>query len=215
LITSSGSTLTVWPDTALRPAALHAIVLRADLPTATCFSAGPDILAAQAAGDTHADEMDAAFAAAEAAGLSRDDRAIAPEPRNASPETAANETGPSPRVALYGFSAERAAELRTAMAVHGMTAFPVADAVVDGGVCHGAAGLGLVFHRLAQGSDDPAPFIAARDRWLRRLLAMRAGSDPGLLTGTAGMALVIAAALGTDDGWDAPLGTDLLPRATP
>lgn len=71
-ITSSGSTLTVWPDTALRPAALHAIVLRADLPTATCFSAGPDILAAQAAGDTHADEMDAAFAAAEAAGLSRD-----------------------------------------------------------------------------------------------------------------------------------------------
>jgi serine/threonine-protein kinase len=67
---------------------------------------------------------------ARSAGLSRDDRAIAPEPRNASPETAANETGPSPRVALYGFSAERAAELRTAMAVHGMTAFPVADAVL-------------------------------------------------------------------------------------
>jgi len=67
---------------------------------------------------------------ARAAGLSRDDRAIAPSPRAASPETSANETGPSPRVALCGFSAERAAELRTAMAVHGMTAFPVAGAAL-------------------------------------------------------------------------------------
>jgi hypothetical protein len=86
-------------------------------------------------------------------------------------------------------------------------------AVVDGGVCHGAAGLGLVFHRLAQGSDDPAPFTAARDRWLRALLATRAAPDPALLTGAAGIALVIATVLGADDGWDAPLGTDLLPRA--
>lgn len=100
-------------------------------------------------------------------------------------------------------------------------------AVVDGGICHGAAGLALVFHRLAQSASDPVPFVAARDRWLRALLALRrrgrgvAGfvaierdpgalrrvADPGLLTGAAGVALVTTTVLGHDSGWDTLLGT--------
>ncbi|MDP2313498.1 MAG: hypothetical protein Q8P41_11380 [Pseudomonadota bacterium] len=68
-VTADGTTLTVWPDVALRPAALHAIVLRADLPTSSCFSAGPAILGAEQAGDELADEMAAAHAALETAGI--------------------------------------------------------------------------------------------------------------------------------------------------
>ncbi len=72
-VTADGRTLTVWPDRALREAALHAIVLRADLPTSSCFSAGPAILTAEAAGDAHADEMAAARAGVVAAGLAEAD----------------------------------------------------------------------------------------------------------------------------------------------
>jgi hypothetical protein len=69
-VTESGGTITVWPDYALRPGVLHAIVLRSDLPTGTCFSAGPDLDRAAAAGDALAGEMADARAAAIAAGLS-------------------------------------------------------------------------------------------------------------------------------------------------
>jgi pimeloyl-ACP methyl ester carboxylesterase len=69
-VTPDGTTLTAWPDVALRPGALHAIVLREDLPTDSCFSAGPAIDAAELAGDALADEMAAARAALDAAGIS-------------------------------------------------------------------------------------------------------------------------------------------------
>lgn len=72
-VTDDGTALTVWPDATLRPAALHAVVLRADLPTSSCFSAGPAILTAEAAGDAQADEMAAARAAAVGAGLAEDE----------------------------------------------------------------------------------------------------------------------------------------------
>ncbi|MDP2309450.1 MAG: hypothetical protein Q8P18_25740 [Pseudomonadota bacterium] len=68
-VTTDGTTLTAWPDVALRPGALHAIVLREDLPTSSCFSAGPAIVAAEQAGDALADEMAAARAALDAAGV--------------------------------------------------------------------------------------------------------------------------------------------------
>ncbi|TAK26771.1 MAG: serine/threonine protein kinase [Myxococcaceae bacterium] len=61
---------------------------------------------------------------ARSAGLSRDDRALAPD-RVAPVEGRANEAGPSPRVAMWGFSAERGAALRNALAAHGVTTYPV------------------------------------------------------------------------------------------
>jgi eukaryotic-like serine/threonine-protein kinase len=64
---------------------------------------------------------------ARAAGLARGDRALAPE-RAAPVEGAANQTGPSPRVAMWGFSEARAVAVRTALAAHGVTAYPVRDA---------------------------------------------------------------------------------------
>ncbi|MFN7142953.1 MAG: hypothetical protein ACK4YP_04200 [Myxococcota bacterium] len=72
-VTADGSTLTVWPDVALRPGALHAIVLRSDLPTDSCFSAGPAILEVERGDDAQAAEMAAARAAAVTAGLSAQD----------------------------------------------------------------------------------------------------------------------------------------------
>lgn len=72
-VTADGSTLTVWPDRALRPGALHAIVLRSDLPTDSCFSAGPAILGVERGDDAHAAEMADARAAAVTAGLSAQD----------------------------------------------------------------------------------------------------------------------------------------------
>ncbi|MFO0603111.1 MAG: serine/threonine-protein kinase [Polyangiales bacterium] len=114
------------------PLGVEALVMRAlakkpeQRPTAAEFRDALQ-LCARGADDVTAAARDAAERA-RAAGLSRDDRAIDASPRAIAPETSASETGPSPRVALCGFGPERAAALRTAMAVHGMTAFPVAEA---------------------------------------------------------------------------------------
>jgi len=68
-VTADGTTLSVWPDAALRPSALHAVVLREDLPTNTCFSGGPAAIAAERAGDPLADDIAAARASLDAAGI--------------------------------------------------------------------------------------------------------------------------------------------------
>ena len=82
--------------------------------------------------------------------------------------------------------------------------------VVDAGLCHGAAGLGHTFNRIYHATGDPTLGDAAR-RWFRRALALRqpgqgvAGwaSDPGLLTGAAGVGLALLAAISpVEPGWD-------------
>ena len=105
--------------------------------------------------------------------------------------------------------------------------------VQDAGLCHGAAGVVHVMHRL-YGATGELAFRAAARRWLRVLLAMRrpgravagfpvvvspgagpgSGGRPGLLAGTAGVGLVLASALGHEPvRWDAPLLlADLVPR---
>ncbi|HEV7518070.1 MAG TPA: lanthionine synthetase LanC family protein, partial [Thermoanaerobaculia bacterium] len=89
--------------------------------------------------------------------------------------------------------------------------------VVDAGLCHGAAGVAHLFNRLHQASGDDALGAAAR-AWFGRALALRqpgegiggfrawlpdgadrAGdlgwrSDPGFLTGVAGIGLALLAA---------------------
>ena len=64
---------------------------------------------------------------ARTAGLSRDERALAPERKSVPVEGPAGDVGPSPRVALWGFSTEREAALRTALAVQGITAHPLTE----------------------------------------------------------------------------------------
>lgn len=90
--------------------------------------------------------------------------------------------------------------------------------VLDAGICHGAAGLALIFHRFWQATGEAA-FADAATQWYRQLLDMRrpgtgiAGyqsweppawvDDPGLLTGTAGVGLVLLAGGGTvAPDWD-------------
>ncbi|MEW5930497.1 MAG: lanthionine synthetase C family protein [Gemmatimonadota bacterium] len=96
--------------------------------------------------------------------------------------------------------------------------------VVDAGLCHGAAGLALVYDRVFQATGDEEVRDAAR-RWTLRALELRrpgegvAGfrswgpprgggpsewlDDPGLLTGAAGVALaLLAAATPVEPEWD-------------
>ena len=99
--------------------------------------------------------------------------------------------------------------------------------VVDAGVCHGAAGLGLTFARLHHATGDPVLGDAARS-WFEHTLELRrpgagiAGfttegvngttEDPGLLTGATGIALALhAAASDQEPTWD----RTLLLSATP
>jgi hypothetical protein len=99
---------------------------------------------------------------------------------------------------------------------------PDRSGVVDAGLCHGAAGLAHIFHRMYLTTGDAQLGEAAR-LWFRRTLEMRqqreiAGfpsrgrapdggeewtADPRLLTGVAGIALALAAATtGVGPSWD-------------
>lgn len=90
--------------------------------------------------------------------------------------------------------------------------------VVDAALCHGAAGLGLVFARLHHATGDPELGEAARF-WFARTLALRqpgtgiagftaegvdgTAADPGLLHGATGVGLALhAAATGHEPTWD-------------
>jgi hypothetical protein len=100
---------------------------------------------------------------------------------------------------------------------------PEEAGVVDAGLCHGAAGLGHLFNRLFQATDEPELAEAARF-WFERTLALRRPghrvggyrawqpaddsgrtwrADPGLLTGAAGIALaLLAATTALEPAWD-------------
>ena len=105
--------------------------------------------------------------------------------------------------------------------------------VVDAGLCHGAAGLGLVFARLHQLTGEQQLLDAARF-WFRHVLDLRVPdtgvtgytaadvdglfSDPSLLTGATGIALALhAAATDREPTWDRILllSTAAKPAAPP
>ena len=95
--------------------------------------------------------------------------------------------------------------------------------VTDAGLCHGAAGLGHLFNRLYQATDDETLAEAARF-WFRYTLELRrpgegvAGfpswrsnrdggmswqADAGFLTGASGVALALLGAVTTlEPSWD-------------
>ena len=98
--------------------------------------------------------------------------------------------------------------------------------VVDSGICHGAAGAAHLFNRLYQSSGDVMLRTAARE-WIDRTLKFRRSGDgiggfltrweddnrevswrrdPGLLTGAAGVGLVLLAAVSdVEPCWDSCL----------
>lgn len=105
-------------------------------------------------------------------------------------------------------------------------------AVVDAGLCHGAAGLGHLFNRLWQATGDDG-FRAAAVDWFERALDMRrpgdgfAGfrtwtrtqgeviwrEDPGFLTGAAGIGLaLLAATTPVAPEWDRVMLLSMPPR---
>jgi lantibiotic modifying enzyme len=102
--------------------------------------------------------------------------------------------------------------------------------VVDAEVCHGAAGLGHVYNRLYQATGEEVFALVAR-AWFERTLAMyrpgkgvagyvnwwpEAGewhTDPGLLTGAAGIGLaLLAASSPIEPNWDRPFLLDIPPE---
>lgn len=102
--------------------------------------------------------------------------------------------------------------------------------VVDAGLCHGAAGLGLLFARAFHASGDSELGRAAAV-WYRRTLDLRRPGEgfagwlswepaesgglelrgvPGLLTGTSGVGLALLAAVtSVEPAWDRTLGLSL------
>lgn len=100
---------------------------------------------------------------------------------------------------------------------------PETGGILDAGLCHGAAGLGHLFNRLYQATGDPELLAAAR-AWMERALSFwkpghgvggfvawgpdSAGElgwqdDPTLLTGAAGVALcLLAAVTPVEAAWD-------------
>jgi hypothetical protein len=106
---------------------------------------------------------------------------------------------------------------------------PAESGVVDVGLCHGAAGLGHLFNRMFQATGETWLADAARS-WFERALGMRAGrgiggyeawlpgdrtwmTEPGLLTGAAGIALaLLAATTPLEPAWDRVLLVGIPPR---
>jgi len=95
--------------------------------------------------------------------------------------------------------------------------------IFDAAICHGAGGVAHLFHRMARATDDPVLATAARS-WLDRALALRcaeglagfrshdgAGApDASILTGVAGIGLVLHAAISeVEPAWDRLLLIDL------
>lgn len=115
---------------------------------------------------------------------------------------------------------ERAA-LRVAL--HAATRPESTTGVVDAGLCHGAAGVAYIFHRIFRATGDERIAAAAR-RWFERALAMRKPGrsfggflmyvgtgkrwcgQRGFLGGSAGVTLaLLSATTDYDPAWDRAL----------
>ena len=71
-VSGDGTTFTVWPDAALDHGT-HAIVIRKDIPSGSCFSGGPVWEEARAGDDAYADSIQAALDQLADEGLTEDD----------------------------------------------------------------------------------------------------------------------------------------------
>jgi hypothetical protein len=112
------------------------------------------------------------------------------------------------------------AQAATGLALRAAARPPGQAGVTDPGLCHGSAGLAHLFNRMYQVTAEPALAEAARF-WGERTLelcATAAPGHPGLLEGTAGVALALEA-LGTtaEPVWDQMLlvSTGAIPGEPP
>jgi hypothetical protein len=83
---------------------------------------------------------------------------------------------------------------------------PSTSRVADAAMCHGAAGVAHLFHRLYLGEGDERLAVAARF-WLDRALDLATdGDDAGLIGGSSGIALALLTATGAcEPAWDRAL----------
>jgi hypothetical protein len=92
--------------------------------------------------------------------------------------------------------------------------------VVDAGLCHGAAGLALLYTRLAHATGEPI-FASAARHWYARLLDQHrpgtgVGDDASFLTGSTGVALSLLAGISAvEPAWDRLLAASLPPLTEP
>ena len=109
----------------------------------------------------------------------------------------------SPGIALVLEAAGRAAGMpdwrEQALAIAREAAARVTASAGDGGLCHGAAGLGRIFAHL--GRADPSLAAAGQDLLARAAAGPLPAADPGFLTGAAGIALALAAPEAREPGW--------------
>lgn len=92
----------------------------------------------------------------------------------------------------------------------------------DCGLCHGAAGVALIYHQMSRGRPEWSEVSEAVDFWTKTLLDMRKDelgmggfytwkynvgnvSDGSWLTGAAGIGLALLTLAGGEDGWAYPL----------
>ena len=74
--------------------------------------------------------------------------------------------------------------------------------VTDAGLCHGAAGVGHLFHRLHDATGD-ADLADASQRWLDLARGMPEPEHAGFLNGPVGVELaLLASTTDVDPGWD-------------
>lgn len=91
--------------------------------------------------------------------------------------------------------------LSEAVAIARHAAAGALDAV-GGGLCHGAAGVAHVFGRFWNATGEPG-FARAAERWIDRAIERLDPADPTLLTGSAGAALALVAAISErEPAWD-------------
>jgi lantibiotic biosynthesis protein len=84
--------------------------------------------------------------------------------------------------------------------------------VLDAGLCHGSAGLALLYARLYNATGEDRFREHAR-LWYRGTMERRGAGDPGLLTGAAGIGLsLLAGATEIEPGWDRMLLASVPPR---
>jgi len=117
------------------------------------------------------------------------------------------------------------------------TRAPDETGVVDASLCHGAAGLGVLFHRLWHATGDDVLAEAARGWYARTLALHRPGVGVGgyqawlpaiapavhgswedersFLIGSSGVGLALLAGLGVEPRWDRLLAASLPRWATP
>lgn len=133
-------------------------------------------------------------------------------------------------VAGHALGDRELTEQAIAVAEHAARRPAAATSVIDPGLCHGAAGLAHLYHRMWRLHPYRSELRDAARKWFWRLLDMRStraplggfkaysmrgagrrgpkpvwNDDPSLLNGAAGVALALASALEPSVcGWDAP-----------